>query len=83
MPALDRVAQMLIDHERVNGEEFAAVYRGADAADVVGKLGPQPAVYEDEEEHTDDAVDDGAQNTAEDAAEGAEREDTPPSETEN
>ena len=39
MEALDRVAQMLIEYERVTGEEFAAVYDGADPKRVVGKLG--------------------------------------------
>ena len=37
VPALDRVAQMLIDYERVTGEEFDAVYGGADPAEVIGK----------------------------------------------
>ncbi len=38
MDALDRVAQMLMDYERVTGEEFEAVYHGADPKRVVGKL---------------------------------------------
>ncbi len=37
MPALDRTAQMLIDYERVTGEEFEAVYHGADAAEVLNR----------------------------------------------
>ena len=37
LAALDRVAQMLIEYERVTGEEFGQVYRGADAAEVLGK----------------------------------------------
>ena len=35
LAALDRVAEMLIKYERVTGEEFAAVYNGADAEQVV------------------------------------------------
>ena len=37
MPALDRVAQMLIDYECVTGEEFEAVYKGEEADNIVGK----------------------------------------------
>jgi cell division protease FtsH len=37
MEALDRVANMLIEYERVSGEEFAAVYGGADPTEVLGK----------------------------------------------
>ena len=35
MEALDRVANMLMEYERVTGEEFAAVYHGADPKDVI------------------------------------------------
>ncbi len=35
MPALDRVADMLMEYERVTGEEFEAVYKGADPAEVI------------------------------------------------
>ncbi|MEA5049139.1 MAG: ATP-dependent zinc metalloprotease FtsH [Eubacteriales bacterium] len=41
MAALDRVADMLIEYERVTGEEFAAVYSGADPASVLKKGGPK------------------------------------------
>ncbi len=37
MAALDRVADMLIAYERVTGEEFEQVYRGADAETVLGR----------------------------------------------
>lgn len=37
MDALDRVAEMLIEYERVTGEEFAAVYSGANSAEVLKK----------------------------------------------
>ncbi len=37
MVALDRVADMLIEYERVTGEEFAEVYLGASAADVMAR----------------------------------------------
>lgn len=37
MEALDRVSEMLIEYERVTGEEFIAVFRGADPADVLKK----------------------------------------------
>ena len=37
LEALDRVAEMLIRYERVTGEEFAAVYNGADAQEVLGR----------------------------------------------
>ena len=37
MEGLDRVADMLIEYERVTGEEFAAVYEGANPADVLRK----------------------------------------------
>ncbi len=37
MNALDRVAEVLIEYERVTGEEFAAVYSGANSAEVLKK----------------------------------------------
>ena len=37
LEALDRVADMLIRYERVTGDEFAAVYNGADAEQVLGR----------------------------------------------
>ncbi|MCE5188196.1 MAG: ATP-dependent zinc metalloprotease FtsH [Eubacteriales bacterium] len=37
MTGLDRVADMLIEYERVTGEEFAAVFAGADPAEVLKK----------------------------------------------
>ena len=37
MDALDRVANMLIEYERVTGEEFAAVYAGANSGEVLKK----------------------------------------------
>ena len=43
MAALDRVSEMLIAYERVTGEEFQAVYEGADAAEVIAKRGKQSA----------------------------------------
>ncbi len=52
---LDRVAQVLIEHERVSGEEFAAVYQGADPKDVLGKFkkkAPQPTPPQAEETDT-------------------------------
>lgn len=41
MAALDRVADMLIEYERVTGEEFAAVFSGADPATVLKKGMPK------------------------------------------
>ena len=37
MEALDRTAAMLIEYERVSGEEFSAVFNGESAARVMGK----------------------------------------------
>jgi cell division protease FtsH len=37
MEALDRVSEMLIEYERVTGEEFAAVFNGTDPAEVLKK----------------------------------------------
>ena len=37
LAALDRVAEMLIQYERVTGEEFEAVYNGANPEDVIKK----------------------------------------------
>ncbi|MDO4572871.1 MAG: ATP-dependent zinc metalloprotease FtsH [Clostridia bacterium] len=44
MEALDRVAEMLIEYERVTGEEFKAVYEGADARELLGKRPAQKPV---------------------------------------
>ena len=41
MDALDRVAAMLMRYERVTGEEFAAVYRGADPETVLHRDRPE------------------------------------------
>ena len=41
MEALDRVSEMLIEFERVTGEEFAAVFYGQNAAEVLKKSGPK------------------------------------------
>ena len=40
LDALDRVAAMLMEYERVTGEEFAAVYGGADPREVIGSTLP-------------------------------------------
>ena len=37
MASLDRVSEMLMEYERVPGEEFARVYRGEDAKSVLGE----------------------------------------------
>ncbi len=55
MDALDRVAQMLIEYERVSGEEFAAVYKGEDpkeALDKFRKKAPEKKPPEAEETDT-------------------------------
>ena len=41
MVALDRVAEMLIEYERVSGEEFAAVFSGTSPADILKKVAPK------------------------------------------
>jgi cell division protease FtsH len=41
MGALDRVSEMLIEYERMTGEEFAAVYAGGDAASARKKSTPK------------------------------------------
>ena len=41
MEALDRVSEMLIEFERVTGEEFAAVFYGQNAAEVLKKTAPK------------------------------------------
>ena len=51
MGALDRSAVMLIEYERVSGEEFAAVFGGEDPASVMGKSkrkAPAPKAAEPE-----------------------------------
>ena len=43
LPSLDRVAEMLLEYERVTGEEFQAVFEGASPKDVLGKkAAPKP-----------------------------------------
>jgi cell division protease FtsH len=37
MEALDRVSEMLIEYERVTGEEFAAVFNGTAASEILKK----------------------------------------------
>ena len=41
LEALDRVSEMLIEYERVTGEEFAAVFNGSDPATVLKKASPR------------------------------------------
>ena len=41
MEALDRVSEMLIEYERVTGEEFAAVFNGSSPAAVLKKASPK------------------------------------------
>jgi len=41
MEGLDRVSEMLIEYERVTGEEFAAVFNGTNPADVLKKALPK------------------------------------------
>ena len=41
MEGLDRVAEMLIEYERVTGEEFEAVFGGTNAADILKKNAPK------------------------------------------
>ena len=43
LDALDRVAAMLMEYERVTGEEFAAVYGGADPREVIVSTLPEKA----------------------------------------
>ena len=43
LDALDRVAAMLMEYERVTGEEFAAVYGGADPREVIISALPEKA----------------------------------------
>ena len=80
MEALDRVASMLMEYERVTGEEFYAVYGGAAAADVVGKRAPVKPEKADGEseldemqraEVTDDPGEPADEMTPEDAPEQA------------
>ena len=66
LAALDRVAQMLIEYERVTGEEFEAVYRGENAADVIGKRPAKPPEAAEPAEPTPPA--DGAPAGTEPAA---------------
>ncbi|MDD4311645.1 MAG: ATP-dependent zinc metalloprotease FtsH [Eubacteriales bacterium] len=41
MEALDRVSEMLIEFERVSGEEFSAVFNGQSAAEILKKATPK------------------------------------------
>ncbi|MEA4914010.1 MAG: ATP-dependent zinc metalloprotease FtsH [Christensenella sp.] len=41
MEALDRVSEMLIEFERVTGEEFAAVFNGQNATEILKKTAPK------------------------------------------
>ncbi|MEA4870028.1 MAG: ATP-dependent zinc metalloprotease FtsH [Christensenella sp.] len=41
MEALDRVSEMLIEYERVTGEEFEAVFNGSDPASILKKASPK------------------------------------------
>ena len=41
MAALDRVSEVLIEYERMTGEEFAAVYAGENATSVLKKSAPK------------------------------------------
>ncbi len=41
MDALDRVSEMLIEYERVTGEEFEAVFNGTNPADILKKETPK------------------------------------------
>ncbi len=54
MAALDRVSEMLIEYERVSGEEFAAVFSGADPAETLKKNASKEArkrpAYEEQAE---------------------------------
>ena len=73
MPALDRVANMLIEYERVTGEEFNEVYNGADPAMVVAKNAKGKAEKEKKEAASDkqetpppkqDETDEAAEDTS-------------------
>ena len=41
MEALDRVSEMLIEYERVTGEEFMAVFNGTSPAEILKKAAPK------------------------------------------
>ncbi|MPN08381.1 ATP-dependent zinc metalloprotease FtsH [bioreactor metagenome] len=41
MEALDRVSEMLIEYERVTGEEFMAVFNGTSPAEILKKATPK------------------------------------------
>ena len=49
---LDAVAEMLIKYERVSGEQFEAVYRGADMDEVMGKKKVETQEPSSEEEQS-------------------------------
>ena len=53
LEALDRVSEMLIEFERVTGEEFAAVFNGQNPADVLKKTAPKRKRKKPEEKPVD------------------------------
>ncbi len=53
MEALDRVSEMLIEFERVTGEEFAAVFYGQSASEVLKKSAPKKRRKKPETNPTD------------------------------
>ena len=74
LEALDRVADMLIRYERVTGDEFAAVYNGADAEQVLGRSDKAASAdgAKDGEGATDAEAAEPARNQPEPSAEAAE-----------
>ena len=74
LEALDRVADMLIRYERVTGDEFAAVYNGADAEQVLGRSDKAASAdgEKDGEGATDAEAAEPARNQPEPSAEAAE-----------
>ena len=53
LEALDRVAEMLIEFERVTGEEFAAVFNGQNPTEVLKKTTPKRKRKKPEEKPVD------------------------------
>ncbi len=53
LEALDRVSEMLIEFERVTGEEFAAVFNGQNPAEVLKKAAPKRKRKKPEEKPTE------------------------------
>ncbi|MEG1884281.1 MAG: hypothetical protein RR224_11270, partial [Clostridia bacterium] len=60
MEALDRVANMLIEYERVTGEEFDQVYQGADPVEVIEKR-KKAAAKRAEEQNAESAAEKATQ----------------------